>query len=131
MVQIFGVSNQVLIWDVESQPSRHAVLGTTASRPDLVSLMQLTCTAALVVPPPPKKKTHTTDAYSLSQKDKVIPSLVSSCSSGKFMTFSAANLLVSSLVDLNSSVINHSIPCAAGIDRPSGGCGICSCYVLF
>uniref|UniRef100_A0A7C9DUA2 Histone-binding protein RBBP4-like N-terminal domain-containing protein n=1 Tax=Opuntia streptacantha TaxID=393608 RepID=A0A7C9DUA2_OPUST len=29
-------SPDVLIWDVESQPSRHAVLGTTASRPDLV-----------------------------------------------------------------------------------------------
>ncbi|KAJ8442935.1 hypothetical protein Cgig2_022301 [Carnegiea gigantea] len=29
-------SPDVLIWDVESQPNRHAVLGTTTSRPDLV-----------------------------------------------------------------------------------------------
>lgn len=27
---------QVLIWDVEAQPNRHAVLGATNSRPDLV-----------------------------------------------------------------------------------------------
>lgn len=28
--------NQVLIWDVEAQPNRHAVLGAADSRPDLV-----------------------------------------------------------------------------------------------
>ena len=27
---------QVLIWDVEAQPNRHAVFGATNSRPDLV-----------------------------------------------------------------------------------------------
>lgn len=27
---------QVLIWDVETQPNRHAVLGAADSRPDLV-----------------------------------------------------------------------------------------------
>ena len=27
---------QVLIWDVETQPNRHAVLGAATSRPDLV-----------------------------------------------------------------------------------------------
>ena len=27
---------QVLIWDVEAQPNRHAVFGATDSRPDLV-----------------------------------------------------------------------------------------------
>lgn len=31
--------NQVLIWDVESQPNRHAVLGATNSRPDLVNFI--------------------------------------------------------------------------------------------
>jgi hypothetical protein len=30
---------QVLIWDVESQPNRHAVLGATDSRPDLVCFL--------------------------------------------------------------------------------------------
>nr|GEX06581.1 WD-40 repeat-containing protein MSI4-like [Tanacetum cinerariifolium] len=29
-------SPDVLIWDVESQPNRHAVLGATESRPDLI-----------------------------------------------------------------------------------------------
>lgn len=29
---------QVLIWDVEAQPNRHAVLGATNSRPDLVHI---------------------------------------------------------------------------------------------
>lgn len=28
---------QVLIWDVEAQPNRHAVFGATNSRPDLVN----------------------------------------------------------------------------------------------
>lgn len=32
----FYVPKQVLIWDVEAQPNRHAVLGATDSRPDLV-----------------------------------------------------------------------------------------------
>lgn len=31
---------QVLIWDVEAQPNRHAVLGATNSRPDLVCPVQ-------------------------------------------------------------------------------------------
>ncbi|KAL5201998.1 hypothetical protein ABZP36_012950, partial [Zizania latifolia] len=29
---------EVLIWDVEAQPNRHAVLEATESRPDLVSI---------------------------------------------------------------------------------------------
>lgn len=33
---------QVLIWDVETQPNRHAVLGASESRPDLVCLQQQT-----------------------------------------------------------------------------------------
>lgn len=32
--------NQVLIWDVETQPNRHAILGATESRPDLVGPLQ-------------------------------------------------------------------------------------------
>lgn len=32
---------QVLIWDVEAQPNRHAVLGAAPSRPDLVWLCLL------------------------------------------------------------------------------------------
>ncbi|KAJ8643355.1 hypothetical protein MRB53_005109 [Persea americana] len=31
-------SPDVLIWDVEAQPNRHAVLGTADSRPDLVAM---------------------------------------------------------------------------------------------
>lgn len=33
---IYVVAIQVLIWDVEAQPNRHAVLGAAESRPDLV-----------------------------------------------------------------------------------------------
>lgn len=33
---MYNLLFQVLIWDVESQPNRHAVLGATPSRPDLV-----------------------------------------------------------------------------------------------
>lgn len=37
MLLIIGYTKtQVLIWDVEAQPNRHAVLGATNSRPDLV-----------------------------------------------------------------------------------------------
>lgn len=35
-VSIFVIHIQVLIWDVDAQPNRHAVLGATESRPDLV-----------------------------------------------------------------------------------------------
>lgn len=35
-IQALGFFNQVLIWDVEAQPNRHAVLGAQDSRPDLV-----------------------------------------------------------------------------------------------
>jgi histone-binding protein RBBP4 len=37
-VSLFFIDIQVLIWDVEAQPNRHAVLGATESRPDLVHL---------------------------------------------------------------------------------------------
>jgi len=40
MVEQIRFCNQVLIWDVESQPNRHAVLGASDSRPDLVGPMQ-------------------------------------------------------------------------------------------
>ena len=35
-LKIGYAKTQVLIWDVEAQPNRHAVLGATNSRPDLV-----------------------------------------------------------------------------------------------
>jgi hypothetical protein len=35
-VNLFPIVIQVLIWDVEAQPNRHAVLGASESRPDLV-----------------------------------------------------------------------------------------------
>ena len=35
-LQCIFVHSQVLIWDVETQPNRHAVLGAADSRPDLV-----------------------------------------------------------------------------------------------
>jgi len=35
-VNLFSIVIQVLIWDVEAQPNRHAVLGASESRPDLV-----------------------------------------------------------------------------------------------
>lgn len=43
MLLIIGYTKtQVLIWDVEAQPNRHAVLGATNSRPDLVLFFSLT-----------------------------------------------------------------------------------------
>ncbi|XXG45997.1 hypothetical protein AAC387_Pa02g0942 [Persea americana] len=36
-------SPDVLIWDVEAQPNRHAVLGTADSRPDLIDLKLKIC----------------------------------------------------------------------------------------
>jgi hypothetical protein len=35
-VNNFPIVIQVLIWDVEAQPNRHAVLGASESRPDMI-----------------------------------------------------------------------------------------------